>query len=872
MTSIVGIPTTRVSDIFIRDRLLRQVQYDQGELFKTQMQLATGRRFELPSEDPVASLRIMDLQRLMERRTQVFSNVQTNGSYLSATDSTLTSVSGLLAEARGAALSVLGTTATDDQRDAVAQQIDQILSQMLDTGNQNFRGRYLFTGSRTEVRPFEKTKAGYIQYLGNQKAIQSYSDIDQLFDTNMNGNQVFGAVSEAVEGTVDVDPVLTYDTRLVDLRGGLGISPGSIKISNGTHFSIVDISGAETIGDLAALIKNNAPLGSQLQVEVTPENIRLRLTSGDLSITEVAGGTTANELGILAETGVGTSWIEGRDLDPILRKTTLLSDAFGVRARAVLHSTNNDNDLLFEADQMGTLYNNVTISFADTAVGKGFETVTWNGVDALTVGIKAGASDANDVITAVMAEYAAGNVPFTVRLDPLDGPDSGAGLVEVTSAVTDYGVGREFDQASGLQITNGDQTYTISLNTAQRFEDVINIINGTGAGVLAEINEAKTGVNIRSVLSGTDFAIGENGGATASDLGLRTLTTSSMLDDFNFGLGVHAFEGGADFTITRTDGVELPISVFGAETVQEVLNLINNDPNNADHLLTARLATYGNGIELVDESGGTGRLTITRNTMSTAAYDLGLIPTGDEESESQVQETTASLDLPLGGAGANNAMIVTARYPGSYGNVQVIFQDAGAGPEAVNYDDVNHTLTFDIIPGTTTANGIIGLVQGDPAANAAFAIQLDMATDPGNTGDGFVPLVDESMTGGGPDVFTGIDTNPRETEGVFTALLRLRNAIQTNNVLQMQRAIDLLDVADKNMTFAHAELGAREQALEVTTERLDEEDVELQGNLSLEWDVDMVEVVSRMTAQQAAFEASLRSMASIFQMTLLNYL
>jgi len=872
MTSIIGIPTTRVSDIFIRQRMLRQVQYDQSELFKTQMQLATGRKFELPSEDPVASLRIMDLQRLLERKAQVFSNVQTNGSYLSATDSTLMSISGLMDEARSAAMSVLGTTATDEQREAVARQVEQILNQMLDSGNQQFRGRYLFAGSRTEVQPFTKTKSGLVEYHGNQKALQSYADIDLLFETNVNGNQVFGAVSEAVEGTVDVDPVLTFNTRLADLRGGLGISPGSIKISNGTNSSVIDVSSAETIGDLAGLLKNNPPTGSDIQVEITPKNLRIRLTAGDMSITEVAGGTTAVELGILTEVGVGTSWVEGRDLDPILRKTTELDSAFGAYAQAVLHSTGGDNDLIFEADQKGTLYNGVTISFVDTAPAKGAETVTWNGVDALTIGIRATESDANDVINVVMAEYAVGNIPFTVRLDPLDRPDAARGIVDVTSAVTNYGANSAFDQNSGLQIVNGGKTYTISLATARRFEDVLNIINGAGAGVRAEINEDKTGINVHSVLSGTDFAIGENGGTTASDLGLRTLTTSSVLDDFNHGLGVHTYEDGPDFTITRTDGVELEVSLFGCENVQQVLARINGAVGNEDGRLTAQLAAVGNGIALIDESGGVGRLTITRNPMSTAAYDLGLIPEGVETSVSQIQETTASIDMLIGGAGANNDLSFAARYPGSYGNVEIVFADAGAGPETVVYDDVNHTLTFGIIVGTTTANGIITLLENDPAANAAFTCSLNYANDPTNDGNGFVPVLNRNMTGGRPDIFTGTDTNPRETEGVFTALLRLQNALETNDVLEMQRAIDILELASNNMLFAHAELGAREQGLEVTQERLDEEDVELQEALSIEWDVDIVEAVSKMTAQQSAFEASLRAMGLIFQMSLLNYL
>ena len=71
MTNIVGIPTTRVSDLFIRQRLLQQMQYDQRELVRLQTQLGTGRQFQLPGEESVAAMRGMGLQSLLERKEQV---------------------------------------------------------------------------------------------------------------------------------------------------------------------------------------------------------------------------------------------------------------------------------------------------------------------------------------------------------------------------------------------------------------------------------------------------------------------------------------------------------------------------------------------------------------------------------------------------------------------------------------------------------------------------------------------------------------------------------------------------------------------------------------------------------------------------------
>ena len=75
---------------------------------------------------------------------------------------------------------------------------------------------------------------------------------------------------------------------------------------------------------------------------------------------------------------------------------------------------------------------------------------------------------------------------------------------------------------------------------------------------------------VRSRLSGADFSIGENGGTTATQLGIRSLTANTALADLNHGLGVTSITG-ADFTIHRKDGTDLPIDISSAVTIGDVL-------------------------------------------------------------------------------------------------------------------------------------------------------------------------------------------------------------------------------------------------------------------------------------------------------------
>jgi flagellin-like hook-associated protein FlgL len=175
---------------------------------------------------------------------------------------------------------------------------------------------------------------------------------------------------------------------------------------------------------------------------------------------------------------------------------------------------------------------------------------------------------------------------------------------------------------SGLTISNGQVSKTITWSPTGTVQDMLNAINGAGLGVLAEINSAGTGINVLNASQGTSLSIGENGGNTAADLGLQTLSLSTPLSQLNNGKGVQTAGGATpDFQITAADGSTFQVSVSAAQTVQDVINEINAATGGK---VTASLATTGSGIVLTDDSGGTGTLSVSELNDSSAAADLGL--------------------------------------------------------------------------------------------------------------------------------------------------------------------------------------------------------------------------------------------------------
>ncbi len=522
MTGFYPIPATRSTNLLEQTQLIQQFNNSQIELQKLQNQISTGRRIATPGEDPSAAQQGQVLQRLIDLKAQAQTNAQVAQSYLNATDTALSNISQMLTDVRSAASAANSDTSSDQSRQAALQQVNQAISQLLNTANQNFRGRYLFGGSSAAGAPFSQTEAGVV-YAGNSGSLNSFVDLGLAQATNASGTDVFGTYSAEVQGTVDLNPALTPDTPISSLNGGQGLKLGSIEIGDGSTKQVIDLSSAATIDDLAKIIEAHPPTGRTLTVSVTATGLNIAIDAaggGNLTIKDVAGGTTARDLQILtAPLGNGVVPVIGGDLNPALRLTTNLADL-------------------------------------QTAA-------------------------------------------------PLD-------------------------LASGLQITNGGKTYTIDTSGAVTVEDLLNAINHSPANAIAQIAPSGDRLIVRSKLSGADFSIGENGGTTATQLGIRSLIDSTPLSDLNYGQGVASIAG-TDFTIHRKDGTDLPIDISSAVTIGDVINTINSDPNNQDPTtrVVARLAASGNGIELFDgNTAGTDALSVTTAFGSNAAIDLGLVAKG----------------------------------------------------------------------------------------------------------------------------------------------------------------------------------------------------------------------------------------------------
>ena len=520
----------RVPNLLAAQIVLGSLNRTNLGLLQTQVQLATGKLVNRPSDDAVAASTISVLDDIIERRNQRVRNLTHGESVLGNIDAALDEATAIAQEARGIGLSQIGVGSDSDTRQNEAKVIDLMLNEMVIIANRQYQDIFLFGGDVTARTPIVEHLTGLL-YQGGGDGMSTDLGLSRSIPITMSGADAFGSLSARVKGDRDLDPGMVTNTRLVDLNGarGLGVSLGSINVDVGGTDVTVDLSEAHTVADVISAIQTGIQTvdpAATVGISASGDAFAITLSAGfPVTISDLSADATAADLGIaqLFADGVTT---DGSDVDPKLTELTPVASLTGVTV------------------PLGT-----------------------------------------------------------------------------------------------LRLINGGQTRDLDLSGATNVQDIINAVEGLKIGIRVEIAATGDRLDFLNELSGGQMSIAEvAGGTMATELGVRSFTGSTLLADFNGGLGVQIRSGSVDpvsglpdpvadldFRVTIKDGRFFDVDLAGTKTVQDVLDAINAAAVPiipAD--FTARLAADGNGIEFVDNTGP-GTTSVTALNTSFAAEDLGIL-------------------------------------------------------------------------------------------------------------------------------------------------------------------------------------------------------------------------------------------------------
>lgn len=190
----------RISTSMFQQASLNGVLEQQVKLSQTQQQLATGKRMLVPSDDPIASATLVDINQSLSMFNQYNRNADYADMRLKTEESVLGSVSNVLQRTRELAVQGNNETYSAEQRKYIASEVRQLLDEALTLANTSDDGNnYIFSGAMSNTRPFEQVAPGEgalstFNYNGDQSQRKLQIGTQRMVADGDPGYEVFGKV------------------------------------------------------------------------------------------------------------------------------------------------------------------------------------------------------------------------------------------------------------------------------------------------------------------------------------------------------------------------------------------------------------------------------------------------------------------------------------------------------------------------------------------------------------------------------------------------------------------------------------------------------------------------------------------------------
>jgi len=194
-----------------------QVQWNISRILrdfgKLQNQMSSGKKVEYPSDDPVVALRASDMASKLRQFEQYRRNAEMANNYLGSFDSAVQEYISLLHRVKELVVKGASGTLSDADRMAIVTELREIQEHIVTIANTQVAGRYIFSGTSSDVPPVTKDENGrYVLGLplGTKnldtvvlgQRVEYTLTADEVFVTQ-SGESIFKAIDRIVEHLED---------------------------------------------------------------------------------------------------------------------------------------------------------------------------------------------------------------------------------------------------------------------------------------------------------------------------------------------------------------------------------------------------------------------------------------------------------------------------------------------------------------------------------------------------------------------------------------------------------------------------------------------------------------------------------------------
>ena len=167
----------RVTDWMIRSNILFDVQSTLRRISKYHENLSSGKKVNYPSDDAVIATRASNISSRIREIEQYKRNVEHVSNVINSYDSISQEISAIYQRLRELLVQAANGTNSQDERNAIADEIEGIMDHLAAIANTQIGGEYIFGGVKTDEPPVQKINGEWRIVLPNEADKQRGLDI-----------------------------------------------------------------------------------------------------------------------------------------------------------------------------------------------------------------------------------------------------------------------------------------------------------------------------------------------------------------------------------------------------------------------------------------------------------------------------------------------------------------------------------------------------------------------------------------------------------------------------------------------------------------------------------------------------------------------
>jgi flagellar hook-associated protein 3 FlgL len=143
----------RITELTVIKNLIDNIDKTREKINQVQLKIATGKEINTVSDDPYIANSIMNLKAMINRNEQFQKNIDDAIDFLTATGDALDNFINTLIDIKSLLVEI-SNSAREPDYETYANRLGELFKQLLDSANTNFKGKYIFNGTNTKVKPF----------------------------------------------------------------------------------------------------------------------------------------------------------------------------------------------------------------------------------------------------------------------------------------------------------------------------------------------------------------------------------------------------------------------------------------------------------------------------------------------------------------------------------------------------------------------------------------------------------------------------------------------------------------------------------------------------------------------------------------------